>query len=154
MARPKLTDEGAGKPICVRLNQQLTDQLEFVGQKLDMPTSEIMRLCMRIGIEHFRRINYDAAQCIVNAVESTQSCPQQNQTTAANTAASTSTIPSNPPTSPMAANIVQLPPPLVVANLLHNTMNKAAETQTSPPIHETRNDQTTYDKPTRRPRKA
>lgn len=69
MARPKLTDEGVGKPICVRLNESLIQQLELASRKLDIPASEVMRLCMRIGMEHFKRIDFDTAKCIVEAVE-------------------------------------------------------------------------------------
>lgn len=38
-----------------------------------MTSTDFMRLCMRIGIEHFKRIDYDTAKCIVDAVESQKS---------------------------------------------------------------------------------
>lgn len=70
MARPKLTDEGTGKPISIRLTDALMDQINSAAKKLDIPAREVMRLCMRIGVEHFKRIDYDTAKCIVESVES------------------------------------------------------------------------------------
>lgn len=73
MARPKLTDEGTGKPISIRLTDTMMEQINSAAKKLDIPAREVMRLCMRIGVEHFKRIDYDTAKCIVEAVESQKS---------------------------------------------------------------------------------
>lgn len=132
-------------PVSVRMSYELQNQLDACALKTGMKVTDLMRLCMRIGMEHFRRIDYDTAKCIVQAVETSQPC-QTPQTTVAFTADSIATAPNPPPTSPTAANIVPLPPPPVVATLLHQTMTKAAETTTSPPVTETRDPATTYPK--------
>lgn len=67
MARPKKTGEGTGTPISLRLTESIQTQLDEAARKLDLPVSELMRLCFRIGVEHFRRIDYDLASCIVQA---------------------------------------------------------------------------------------
>lgn len=76
MARPKKTDEGTGKPISIRLSDQYQSQLEMAAKRLDLPVSEVMRLCLRIGMEHFSRIDYNTAKCIVDAVENQKAPPQ------------------------------------------------------------------------------
>lgn len=68
MARPKTTD--GGDPVSLRLSDEITNQLKFAAPKLNMSQQDVLRLCLRIGIEHLKRIDYEAAKCIVEAVES------------------------------------------------------------------------------------
>ena len=39
----------------------LDEKITIAAQRLAMPKSEVMRLAMAIGLEHFRRIDYDLA---------------------------------------------------------------------------------------------
>jgi hypothetical protein len=67
MARPHKTDEGTGKPISIRLTDELQAMLELTAKKLDLPVSAVMRLCFRVGSAQFKRVNYDLASAILDA---------------------------------------------------------------------------------------
>jgi len=138
MARPKKIDEGTGKPISIRLSEQYQSQLETAAKRLDLPISEVMRLCLRIGMEHFTRIDYDTAKCIVDAVDKAKDLPTKTIEggQCADTAHSENITPTSQPTKQTVANIVQLPPPPVLATLMHESL--AAETTKTPPVKEQR----------------
>jgi len=107
MARPKLTDEGVGKPISIRLADELMKQINLAADKLDMPAREVMRLCMRIGMEHFKRIDYDTAKCIVEAVEKQHQASAKKTPPPAASAASPGAT-ATPAPSPLPASIAPL----------------------------------------------
>lgn len=139
-------------PVSVRMSAELQKQLDFCADKTGMKVTDLMRLCMRIGMEHFKRINYDTAKCIVDCVEHHQQ-PKTNIESLEHrpwlqTRTPASTVDSNMP-SPMSAPITASatnakPPPPHVA-----VLNEAAQ---SPPITEERDAAAMY-KQTRR-RKA
>ena len=63
-------------PVTIRLNRSIQQQLDECAEKTGLKVTDLMRLCMRIGLEHFNRIDYDTAKCIVDAVENQKSSPQ------------------------------------------------------------------------------
>lgn len=141
-------------PVTLRMSPELQEQLDHCAAKTGMKTTDLMRLCMRIGMEHFRRIEYNTAKCIVEAVAKNESSftsqraenlvesPAWKKPFPAHTVASTS--PPHAPASPQAnAKIVPLPVQHVVG------LNETTE---APPLTENRV-ATTYPKPTRK-RKA
>jgi hypothetical protein len=142
-------------PVTVRMSPELQAQLDECAHKTGMKTTDLMRLCMRIGMEHFRRIDYDTAKCIVEAVatqnksvftshraENLVESPACKPPITAKPAVSTWPRRASAP-APASANTVSLPPQHVVG------LN---ETPQSPPITEERLDGT-YPKP-KRQRKA
>lgn len=56
-------------PVSIRMSAELEAAIDEAAQKAKMTSTDFMRLCMRIGIEHFKRIDYDTAKCIVESVE-------------------------------------------------------------------------------------
>lgn len=60
-------------PVTIRMSQALQQQLDDCAHLTGMKVTDLMRLCMRIGMEHFRRIDYNEARCIVEAVEKSTS---------------------------------------------------------------------------------
>jgi len=60
-----------GIPVSLRINDELQKQLDHAARLLQMSTAEVMRLAMRIGLEHFKRIDYDLAKQIVDTVAAT-----------------------------------------------------------------------------------
>lgn len=92
------------------MSAELQNQLEDCAHKLGMPITHLMRMCMRIGMEHYKRINYDEAKCIVDAVEKTAGHTKNpaSQTPALN-AGSENTSPAQS-TPPATASAVKLPP--------------------------------------------
>ncbi|MDP1587966.1 MAG: hypothetical protein Q8M07_09500 [Prosthecobacter sp.] len=94
----------------------MTDSLNDAAEKLEMPVSHLMRLCMRIGMEHFKRIDYDTAKCIVEAVEKQTQMSAKKTTPAANAASPSATAtPAQPPlpanTVPLQTHITPAPAP-------------------------------------------
>lgn len=64
----KLTHGQPEGPVSVRMSAELQKQLDFCDDQTGMKVTDLMRLCMRIGMEHFKRINYDTAKCIGAAI--------------------------------------------------------------------------------------
>lgn len=56
-------------PVSIRMSPELQSSIDTAAALAKMTSTDFMRLCMRIGIEHFKRIDYDTAKCIVEAVE-------------------------------------------------------------------------------------
>lgn len=146
----KLTHGQPEVPVSVRMSAELQKQLDFCADQTGMKVTDLMRLCMRIGMEHFKRINYDTAKCIVDCVEHHQT-PKTNIETLddlpwiqtripASTADSDMPSRTSAPTTATATNVK--PPPQHVAGL-----NEAAH---SPAITEHRNAAATYKRPRRK----
>ena len=51
------------------MSPELQSSIDTAAALAKMTSTDFMRLCMRIGIEHFKRIDYNTAKCIVEAVE-------------------------------------------------------------------------------------
>lgn len=45
----------------IQLDSELDEKIALAAEKLSMPKAEVMRLAMAIGLEHFRRIDYNLA---------------------------------------------------------------------------------------------
>lgn len=58
------------------MSPQLQTAIDEAATLAKMTSTDFMRLCMRIGIEHFKRIDYDTAKCIVEAVEGQTKKPE------------------------------------------------------------------------------
>lgn len=56
-------------PVSIRMSPELQSAIDSAALRAKMTSTDFMRLCMRIGVEHFKRIDYDTAKCIVEAVE-------------------------------------------------------------------------------------
>lgn len=116
-------------PVSIRMSQELQQQLDDCSLKLHMPVTHLMRLCMRIGMEHFKRIDYDEAKCIVETVEQKNKPSFSNiresaavsDPSCASSADSKSPSPFSPPTRKTTASTVPLPPPPVLGTLIHDT---------------------------------
>lgn len=50
----------------VRVTEDLEKELSSVSRILDMPKQEAIRLCLRIGLVHLKRVKYDLAACVLN----------------------------------------------------------------------------------------
>lgn len=50
----------------VRVTEDLEKELSSVSRILDMPKQEAIRLCLRIGLAHLKRVKYDLAACVLN----------------------------------------------------------------------------------------
>lgn len=49
--------------------------LRFAAPKMHRSQQDILRLCLAIGLEHLKQIDYDEAKCIVETVEKKRSQP-------------------------------------------------------------------------------
>jgi hypothetical protein len=67
--RPRKTTDPSpgGKPIPILLPELLLQHLDDVAEKMDMSRANVMRLCMKIGLEQLHRVNYDLAGLVVTA---------------------------------------------------------------------------------------
>jgi hypothetical protein len=67
--RPRKTTDPspAGKPIPLALPEAFLQHLDDVAEQMDMSRANVMRLCMKIGLEQLRRVNYDLAGLVVTA---------------------------------------------------------------------------------------
>lgn len=143
------------KPIPIALPHDLLEQVDQVQHLTGMSKADIMRLCMRIGLVDLRAAEHDlpgivkriaddaglsfqqwskekseqneAGQKNANLLESQECAPP---------APSRKRSPSTGPT-PTTANIVRLPPPPVIATLLHDMV---AETSNPSPVTEPRSE--------------
>lgn len=130
----KKKNPAAGAPISIRLADDLKRDLDAAALKLKMDTHQAMRIAMEVGLVHFTRIDHNLADCIVERVA--REARAAAALSCAASAPSTSTTHTKKPTQTTPANIVPLPPPPVVATLLHD--NIAAETTSAPPVTESR----------------
>ena len=122
------TDKTVSFP--VRLPIELDADLQRAAGLTGISKQDLMRLCMRIGLSDLRAAEYDLPGIVKRIaddkgvsfqqwsqqVSSDQTQPKKNSTGAPPTHA-------NNPTPPMHDNMVQLPPPCVVATLLHDTID-------------------------------
>ena len=67
--RPRKTTDPSpgGKPIPILLPELFLQHLDDVAEKMDMSRANVMRLCMKIGLEQLHRVNYDLAGLVVTA---------------------------------------------------------------------------------------
>ena len=67
--RPRKTTDPSpgGKPIPILLPELLLQHLDDVAETMDMSRANVMRLCMKIGLEQLHRVNYDLAGLVVTA---------------------------------------------------------------------------------------
>ena len=49
----------------VCLTEELERELSEVAEKTDLAKQDVIRLTMRIGLEHLRRVKYDLADCVL-----------------------------------------------------------------------------------------
>ena len=59
----------SGRSIPIRITPKLEASIEEAAAETEMPFQEVFRLACRVGLEHMRRINYDLAGAIEDAVE-------------------------------------------------------------------------------------
>lgn len=57
----------SGKPLPIRLPEELLERVQVVADALGMSVADTMRLSMRIGLEDLKRVDYDLAQLVVDA---------------------------------------------------------------------------------------
>jgi DNA-binding MurR/RpiR family transcriptional regulator len=53
----------------IQLDSELDAKITHAAKKLSLPKAEVMRLAMAIGLEHFRRINFDLAAYVCQTPE-------------------------------------------------------------------------------------
>lgn len=49
----------------LRISEDLNAGIANASQKLDSAEQDVIRLCLRIGLEHLKRIKYDLASCVL-----------------------------------------------------------------------------------------
>jgi len=49
----------------LRISEELNAEITNAAQKLDSAEQDVIRLTMRIGLEHLRRVKYDLADCVL-----------------------------------------------------------------------------------------
>jgi hypothetical protein len=87
-------------PVSIRMSPELQSSIDTAAALAKMTSTDFMRLCMRIGIEHFKRIDYNTAKCIVEAVEG-QSKKTEIHGLNETMPGETSTEPPPPPSQPV-----------------------------------------------------
>ena len=50
----------------LRISEELNDGISFAAQQLDAAEQDVIRLAMRIGLAHLKRVKYDLAACVLN----------------------------------------------------------------------------------------
>ena len=50
----------------IRISDLLADELKQAAEKTDSSMQDVMRLTMRIGLEHLKRVKYDLADCVLD----------------------------------------------------------------------------------------
>ena len=53
----------------IRISEELNNEIAAVSQKLDSAEQDVIRLTMRIGLTHLRRVKYDLAACVLEKSE-------------------------------------------------------------------------------------
>ena len=49
----------------LRISEELNAEITNAAQKLDSAEQDVIRLTMRIGLEHLRRVKYNLADCVL-----------------------------------------------------------------------------------------
>ena len=49
----------------VCLTEELERELADAAERTDLAKQDVIRLCLRIGLEHLRRVKYDLAACVL-----------------------------------------------------------------------------------------
>ena len=49
----------------LRISEELNAEIANAAQMLDSAEQDVIRLTMRIGLEHLRRVKYDLADCVL-----------------------------------------------------------------------------------------
>ncbi len=49
----------------IRISEELNNEIAAVSQKLDSAEQDVIRLCLKIGLAHLRRVKYDLAACVL-----------------------------------------------------------------------------------------
>ena len=52
----------------VRISKELEKEIENACEKTELSKQELIRLCIKIGIEHLEKIDFDLAKTIVKSV--------------------------------------------------------------------------------------
>ncbi len=154
--------------IPVVLGKQLHQDIDDIAKLTHYSSQDIMRLALRIGLTDLLSVGNDLPKLVKQSADelglsfadfakakaslsnnlAQQALDEIEQVPCADTVPSTGSSPAHSPTKQKDANIVQLPPPPVLATLLHDAL-KAAEKTTSPPVTEQRQE-VTYQKPSRK----
>lgn len=50
----------------VCLTEELEKALSAVAEETDLAKQDVIRLCLRIGLEHLKRVKYDLADCVLS----------------------------------------------------------------------------------------
>ena len=50
----------------VCLTEELEKTLSAVAEETDLAKQDVIRLCLRIGLEHLKRVKYDLADCVLD----------------------------------------------------------------------------------------
>jgi hypothetical protein len=56
----------------LRMPKELMARIKAVAAEMEMSDQEVMRLCLKVGLEHLKRIDYDLAKAVVDAAEKTK----------------------------------------------------------------------------------
>lgn len=90
----------SSKPTPIAIPNEMLSRIEYAAKQLGMSKSEVMRMTMAVGLEHFARINYNLAGAILDAATPKPSAPtvKPGQTKTA------------PPPAASPSNITPLPP--------------------------------------------
>ena len=51
--------------LSLRLSAELDSELAKMSDKVELAKQDVIRLCLRIGLEHLRRVKYDLAACVL-----------------------------------------------------------------------------------------
>jgi len=144
--------------IPVVLGKQLHEDINSLAAITHYSSQDIMRLALRIGLTDLLSVGNDLPTLVKQSADSlglsfaafahnnkirldiseAESLKPVEDQGCADTAPFTDSSPPSPPTPPTRAKIVQLPPPPVLATLMHDTLTKAAEKTTAPPVTEQR----------------
>lgn len=114
----------------VEFTMEELNELFDICRELNCTMGELLGDSVRHLIEERRNQRIEKIQAGSGKSVEDQAC--------ADTAPSTDSSPPSPQTPPTRAKIVQLPPPPVLATLMHDTLTKAAEKTTAPPVTEQR----------------
>lgn len=123
----------SSKPIPLALPNGLLHELGDVADQMEMSRAELMRLCIRIGLVDLKAAHHDLPGVVKQLAddEGVSFTAFAAAHKCADSAPSPAPSPTSSPTPSSSANIVRLPPPPVVATLLHDI---AAETTSAPVV--------------------
>lgn len=55
--------------LSLRLSAELDSELAKMSDKVELAKQDVIRLCLRIGLAHLRRVKYDLAACVLEKSE-------------------------------------------------------------------------------------